>query len=104
LDDQVIKIICEHAIPLDQVPVNMTDALILRIDKTELTEKKITYLKNTLKSNRGSTPVYFKIKVNGSDELNMVSKKVKINVNASVLSELEKLISIENMRVRVKKL
>ncbi len=104
LDDPVIKIICENAIPLDQVPVNMTESLILRIDKSEITDQKITYLKNTLKSNKGNIPVYFKLRINGSDEVNMVSKKVKINVNSGILEELEKILTLDNIKVRIKKL
>jgi DNA polymerase III subunit alpha len=104
LDDPVIKIICEKAIPIDQVPVSMTESLILRVDKSEMTEQKITYLKNTLKSNRGNVPVYFKLKLNGSDEVNMVSKKVKINLNSAIIDELEKILTIENIKVRVKNL
>jgi DNA polymerase-3 subunit alpha len=104
LDDPVIKIICENAMPLDQVPVKMTDSLILRIDKSEMNDQKITYLKNTLNSNRGNVPVYFRLKINGSDEVNMVSKKVKINVNAATIDELEKILTIKNIKIQVKKL
>ena len=104
LDDPVIKIICENAMPLDQVPVKMTDSLIIRIDKSEMNDQKITYLKNTLNSNRGNVPVYFRLKINGSDEVNMVSKKVKINVNAATIDELEKILTIKNIKIQVRKL
>jgi DNA polymerase III alpha subunit len=104
LDDPVIKIICEKALPLESVPVTMTESLILRVDKSEMTEQKITYLKNTLKSNRGNVPVYFRLKLNGSDEVNMVSKNVKINLNSAIIDELEKILTLENIKVRVKNL
>ena len=104
LDDTVIKIICEKAIPLESVPASMTESLILRVDKSEMTEQKITYLKNTLKSNRGNVPVYFRLKLNGSDEVNMVSKNIKINLNSAIIDELEKILSLQNIKVRVKNL
>jgi len=104
IDEPVIKIICENALPLDQVPVKMTDSLILRIDKSEMNDQKITYLKNTLNSNLGNIPVYFRLKIDGSDEVNMVSKKIKINVNAATIDELEKILTIKNIKIQVRKL
>jgi len=103
-DDPMIKIICENAINLEEVPVQMTEALILRVNRSELNDQKITYLKNTLNANRGEVPVYFKVAINGEEEVNMVSKKVKINVNSAVITELEKILNLENMKVKVKNL
>jgi DNA polymerase-3 subunit alpha len=103
-DDPMIKIICENALKLDEVPVKMTEALILKIDKSELDDQKITYLKNILNANQGNVPVYFRVSVNGSKEINMVAKKVKITVNTGVITELEKILSLANMKVQVKQL
>jgi len=103
-DDPMIKIICENAFRLEDAPVKMTEALILRINKPDLDDKKITYLKNILNTNRGNIPVYFKVSLNGKEEINMVAKKVRVNVNTGLLTELEKLLSLENIKVQVKKL
>ena len=100
--DTVVKIICEEVIELENVPRELTQALILRIDKSKLSEEKVTYLKNILNKHRGNLPVYFKVSANGKDEINMVSKKIKIAVNTALIDELEKILSIDNIKVKVK--
>ena len=102
LDDQVIKIICEEAFHLEDAPNELTDSIILRIDKTKLSEQNITYLKNVLHSYPGKSPIYFRVAVNGKEEVNMVSKKLKVAVNSSLLSELEKILHLENIKIKVK--
>ena len=67
-----------------------------------MSEEKITYLKNLLSTHKGEVPVYFKVSVNGKDELNMVSKKVKVAVSGAFLDQLEKILSLENIKVKVK--
>ena len=101
-DEPVIKIICEDVCQLKDAPGRMTEAIILRIDKDRLQPEDITYLKNTLFSHKGKIPVYFRVTVNGSEEISMVSKKVKISVNGSLLNELEKILTLDNMKVKVK--
>jgi len=102
LDEPVIKLICEEAYELTDVPGKLTEAIVLRIDKDKLKSDDITYLKNTLFSHKGKIPVYFRVTVNGHEDVNMVSKKVKISVNGSLLNELEKIITLDNMKVKVK--
>jgi len=102
LDDPVIKIICEEAFDLEDAPLELTESIILRIDKSKLSEQNITYLKNVLHSYPGKSPIYFRVAVNGKDEINMVSKKLKVGVNSSLLSELEKILQLENIKIKVK--
>jgi DNA polymerase-3 subunit alpha len=101
-DDPVIKIICEDAYELTDVPGKMTEAIILRVDKDTLKPEDITYLKNTLFSHKGKVPVYFRVAVNGHEDVNMVATKVKVSVNGSLLNELEKIITLDNMKIKVK--
>jgi DNA polymerase-3 subunit alpha len=102
LDDPVIKVICEEAYYLEDAPVDLTDSIILRIDKSKLSEKNITYLKNILYSHPGKSPLFFRVAVNGKDEINLVSKKIKVSVNASLLNDLEKILKLENIKIKVK--
>jgi len=101
-DDPIQKIICEKAYNLEKVPSELTQSLLLMINKTKISEEKIGYLKNLLSSHKGEVPVYFKVSVNGKDELNMVSKKVKVSVSSGFLEQLEKILSLENIKVKVK--
>ena len=101
-DDPVKKIICEEAYDLEKVPGELTNSLLLKINKTKISEEKIMYLKNLLASHKGEIPIYFRVAVNGNDELNMVSKKVKVAVTGSFLDQLEKILSLENIKVKVK--
>ena len=102
LDEPILKLICEDAYELTEVPGKLTEAVILRIEKDNLKPDDITYLKNILLSHKGKVPVYFRVSVNGHEDINMVSKTVKISVNGSLLNELEKIITLENMKVKVK--
>jgi len=102
LDDPVIKIICEEAYYLEDAPSILTDSIILRIDKTKLSDQNITYLKNVLHSYPGKSQIYFRVAVNGKEEVTMVSKKLKVAVNSALLSELEKILQPENIKIKVK--
>ncbi|MCK4754596.1 MAG: hypothetical protein KAS58_05140, partial [Calditrichia bacterium] len=101
-DDPVKKIICEDVYDLEKVPGKLTNSLLLKINKTKISAEKITYLKNLLSTHQGETVIYFKVSVNGKDELNMVSKKVKVAVSSTFLDQLEKILSLENIKVKVK--
>ena len=87
---------------MEDAPTELTDSIILRIDKSKLSEQNITYLKNVLHSYPGKSPIYFRVAVNGKEEVNMVSKKLKVAVNSSLLSELEKILQLENIKIKVK--
>jgi hypothetical protein len=67
-----------------------------------MSEDKITYLKNLLSAHKGEVPVYFRVSVNGKEDLNMVSKKVKVAVSAVFLDQLEKILSLENIKIKVR--
>jgi len=101
-DDPIKKIICEEVYDLEKVPGILTKSLLLKINKSKMSEEKITYLKNLLSTHKGEVPVYFKVSVNGKDELNMVSKKVKVAVSGVFLDQLEKILSIENIKIKVR--
>jgi DNA polymerase-3 subunit alpha len=101
-DDPIQKIICEEAYDLEKVPSRLTESLLLKINKTKISEEKIGYLKNLLSSHKGEVPIYFKVSVNGKDEVNMVSKTVKVSVSSGFLDQLEKILSLENIKIKVK--
>jgi DNA polymerase-3 subunit alpha len=101
-DDSVIKIICEEVFPLKDAPGFLTECLVLHIDKSKITSGQIRDLKTILHSHPGKLPVYFKVSMNGQDEINMVSKKIKVSVDMSLIDELEKILSINNIKVKIK--
>ena len=74
---------------------------MLHIDKSKITQEKIIYLRNLLKSHPGKLPLYFKISMEGNKPLHMVSKKVKISVNTALINELEKILHINNIQVQL---
>ena len=92
----------QDAYDLDEVPTKLTELIILSVNKSKITPENITYLKNILRAHPGELPVHFKVNVNGEDEVNMVSNKIKISVNAALISELEKILTIDNIKVKVK--
>ena len=99
--DSSIKIICDEAYRLEEVPGLLTQSLMLHIDKKKITQEKIIYLRNLLKAHPGKLPLYFKISMEGNQPLNMVSKKVKISVNTALINELEKILHINNIKVQL---
>ena len=103
-DDPIKKIVCEDVVPLERVPGKLTQSLMLKIDKTQISEGKITYLKNILSSHKGKVPVYFRVSLNGKNEIHMISKKVKVAMSFSLVQQLIKILSIENIKIMVKSL
>ncbi len=102
LDDQVIKIICDEVHELEKVPATMTEYLIVRVDQSQITKQKIADLHKTLYAHRGKLPVYFKVALNGTEEVNMVSRKMQVQIDHELLDELVGLIGLENIKVKVK--
>lgn len=101
-DDPIKKIICEEVFELEKVPSKLTESLLLKINKSKISEEKISYLKNLLSSHKGEIPIYFKVSVDGKDEVNMVSKKVQVAVSSGFIDQLEKILSIEDIKIKVK--
>jgi DNA polymerase-3 subunit alpha len=101
-DEPLKKIICEEVYSLESVPAELTKSLLLKIDKSRMSEEKITYLKNLLNAHRGKVPIYFRVSLNGEDEVNMVSKKLRIAMSVTLLEKLESILSLENIRIQVK--
>jgi len=101
-DDPLIKIICEEVYSLEKVPAELTQSLLLKIDKKRMSEEKITYLKNLLNAHRGKIPIYFRVSIDGEEEVNMVSKKLRIAMSPTLLEKLESILSLDNIRVQVK--
>jgi DNA polymerase-3 subunit alpha len=102
LDDPVIKIICDEVYDLEKVPAIMTEYLIVRIDQAQITRQKIADLHKTLYAHHGKFPVYFKVALNGKEEVNMVSRKMQVQIDHKLLDELIALIGLENIKVKVK--
>jgi DNA polymerase-3 subunit alpha len=102
LDDPLIKIIGDGVVDLEMVPSNLTEYLLVRIDKIHITKQKITDLHKTLYAHRGKLPVYFKVTLNGSAEVDMISRKMQVDINHKLLDELVALIGLENIKVKVK--
>jgi DNA polymerase-3 subunit alpha len=101
-DDPLKKIICEEVYNLEKVPAELTKSLLLKIDKAKISEEKITFLKNLLNAHRGKTPIYFRLALNGKEEVNMISTKLKIAMSSMLIKKLEDILSIENIKVQVK--
>ena len=74
----------------------------MQIDKSKITANEINYLKNILSTHPGQVPIYFRVLMNGKDAINMISKKVKISVNLVLLDELVKILSIDNVGIKIK--
>jgi DNA polymerase-3 subunit alpha len=99
--DQVIKLICDEAYDLDEVPERLTQSLMLYIDKKKINREKIIYLKNLLNAHPGKLPLYFKIVTEENKALNMISKKVRISITETLIKDLEKILPISNIKVKL---
>ena len=67
-----------------------------------ITAKRIKQLKMILRSHPGKSPIHFKVNMNGQDAVSMVSRKIKVTVDTSLLDELEKILTLDNIKVKIR--
>ncbi|MCD4692435.1 MAG: DNA polymerase III subunit alpha [Calditrichales bacterium] len=102
LDDNTIKIIADHILPLEKAPDELTDSILLKIDSKTFSEKKLNRLKTTLKSSPGKSGIYFELLLNGGGNYRMISNTLKLRLTQNTLNELSKIVGIENIKVKVR--
>jgi len=102
LDDNVIKIIGDRILPIDKVPEELTESVELEIEKEHFTPEQLHKLKITLKSSPGTSRIYFNINLNGSGNYRMVSNKIKLKLSLNTLNELEKIIGVEHIKIKIR--
>ena len=103
LDDNIIKIIANQIYTLEQVPLELTDSILLSIDREKLNEKLLNNLKTTLRGHTGNAKIYFELKSNGEKGQIMHARQLKAKINYTIVNQLGKIIGFDNLRVKVKK-
>lgn len=98
-----MKILANEIFTLDSVPSKLTEALYLRIEKDKFSEREIDYLNNLLRTHPGQLPVFVQIAMSGNENYRTRASSVKINVDGALLNELAKLLTLNNVKVKVKK-
>ncbi|MGD9899166.1 MAG: DNA polymerase III subunit alpha [Calditrichaceae bacterium] len=102
IDEQIIKVIGEQILPVEQVPDTFTESVLLSINRVNFTDEKLHRLKMTLKSSPGTSPVYVNLSDNGSGNLVMISKSIKLRLTHHTLDELSKILGTDNIKVKIK--
>lgn len=70
--------------------------LYINLKKDQLKDEILEKLSNSLKENKGNTPVTIYLQINGKKVEVSLSEKFMVNLSPSLLSNLSKLIGIEN--------
>ncbi len=104
LEDSVIKLVGDRIFPIETVPEKMTNALTLQIKPDELDDTKIHRLKNGLKTSPGNTRLFFEVDLNNGRPYRLLSNKFKIRVTRNILSQLQKVVGLEHIKVEVHEL
>jgi DNA polymerase-3 subunit alpha len=102
LTDNIIKIIADKIIPLEKVPVELTESFLLQIDKENLNDKIIHDLKVVLKSSPGKCRIYFEVNLNGSGNRRFLSNAFNVKLTYRTLSQLDKILGYQNIKVKTK--
>ena len=102
LSDSPIKLIGEQIMPLEQVPENFTESLLMRIEKDKINAEKIHHLKTVLKSSPGKSRVFVDLYLNGGEPFRLQSNSIKINLSFNTLNELHKIIGLEHLKIKVR--
>ena len=102
LDDDPIKLIGDQMSPLEEAPQNLTESVVLKIDKNKLNEEKLHHLKTALKASPGGSRVYFEMDLNGSGNFKLVSNSLRINMSQNTLNELDKLLGADQLSIKVR--
>ena len=102
LDDNIIKLIGERILPVEKVPEELTDSVLLQIHKDTFTEEQLHELKVVLKSSPGSSRIYFNFMLNGDGDFQMISNSLKVKLSLNTLNELDRIIGYEYIKIKVR--
>lgn len=103
LDENIIKIIANQIFPLEGVPLELTESILLCIDREKLSEKLLNNLNTTLRGQSGDTKIYFQLKSNGEAGQIMHARQLKVKITSKTINQLVKIIGPDNLWVKVKK-
>ncbi|MCD6374176.1 MAG: DNA polymerase III subunit alpha [Caldisericaceae bacterium] len=104
LDENMVKFKAENIWPLQRLPEVMTKALVIKVDPSTLNDELIYKLKLSLTGATGESRLFFEIPSENGKPYRLISNKIKIQVTRNVLSQLEKSIGLDNIKVEVKEL
>ncbi len=104
LDENMVKFKAENIWPLQRLPEVMTKALVIKVDPSTLNDDLIYKLKLSLTTITGESRLFFEIPSENGKPYRLISNKIKIQVTRNVLSQLEKSIGLDNIKVEVKEL
>ncbi|MEJ2052967.1 MAG: DNA polymerase III subunit alpha [Calditrichaceae bacterium] len=101
-DDNIVKIIADKILPLEDTPVELTESLLLKMDHKSVDEALIHDLKVALKSSPGNNRIYFELNGNGMGAKRFISNAFRIKLTYHTLSQLNKVLGYENIKVKTK--
>ncbi len=102
LSDSPIKLIGDQIMPMEQVPENLTDSLLMRISKDKVDSDKLHHLKTVLKSSPGKSKVFFDLQMNGGNPFRLLSNSIKISLSFNTLTEIDKILGLEQLKIQVR--
>ena len=101
-DDNIIKLIADKILPLEDVPTELTESFLLKIDKDIINDKVIHDLKVALSSSPGKSRIYFEVNLNGSGRKRLISNALNVKLTYHTLSQLDKILGYTNIKIKTK--
>ena len=102
IEDNLIKIVADSVYDPASVPENLTESVILSIDRDKLDDELLHQLKITIKSSPGKKPLFFDFGFNGSGNMKMHSVNTGITMTEATLKQLCSLLGPENVHVKLR--
>jgi DNA polymerase-3 subunit alpha len=99
-DENSFKALCDEIFDASEVWNRLSNRLVLGIKPKSLQEGEIDRLEKILQNYSGDVPLYFEIKLNGTDPgFLMKSKNLKVLIKEDLLNDLQKILGKENIRI-----
>ena len=96
------KIIAGDVIPIEQASSRLIDSISLKISSSEASGKIFHQLKDILENHPGKTPVHLAVAHKNGKTIK-IQPDNGVDINSSLLSELEKILGKDEVLIRVKK-
>jgi DNA polymerase-3 subunit alpha len=99
-DENSFKVLCDEIFDAAEVWNRLSNRLVLAIRPNSLKEGEIDRLEKILQHHSGDVPIYFEVKLNGSDPgFLMKSKNLKVLIKEELLNDLQTILGKENIRI-----
>ncbi|MBC8204501.1 MAG: DNA polymerase III subunit alpha, partial [FCB group bacterium] len=100
-EDEPVKVLADEIIPLQESLSVFSESLLIRIDLQDFDQGRLNKLETLFRGNSGSFDVNIILSCNG-DTVNLKSSRYRVNINKSLLKDLNLLLGDGKVKLGVK--